>query len=38
MTVLPEFVETAPRMAVSAWINNEDDMSPIQAVGGWLDE
>jgi len=38
ITVLPEIVEKAPRMAVSAWINNEDDMSPIQAVGGWLDE
>jgi len=38
MTELPEIVETAPRMAVSAWINNEYDMSPIQAVGGWLNE
>ncbi len=38
MTELPEVTETAPRMAVSAWINNEYDMSPIQAVGGWLNE
>lgn len=38
MTDLPEIVETAPRIAVSAWINREYDMSPIQAVGGWLDE
>lgn len=36
MTALPDIIETAPRMAVSAWINKENDMTPIQAVGGWL--
>lgn len=38
MTDLPDIVETAPRMAVSAWINKENDMTPIQAVGGWLEK
>ena len=38
MTELPDIVETAPRMAVSAWINKENDMTPLQAVGGWLEE
>lgn len=38
MTELPKIVETAPRMTVSAWINNEYDMVPIQAVGGWFNE
>ena len=38
MTELPDIVETAPRMAVSAWINRENDMTPIQAAGGWLDK
>lgn len=37
MTELPDIVETAPRMAVSAWINKENDMTPMQAAGGWLD-
>ncbi len=37
MTELPDIVETAPRMAVSAWINKENNMTPIQAVGGWLE-
>jgi len=37
MTELPDIIETAPRMAVSAWINKENDMTPIQAAGGWLD-
>jgi hypothetical protein len=37
MTELPDIVETAPRMAMSAWINKENDMTPIQAVGGWLE-
>tara|TARA_R110002072_G_scaffold74374_4_gene176223 strand:- start:1814 stop:2560 length:747 start_codon:yes stop_codon:yes gene_type:complete len=37
MTELPDIIETAPRMAVSAWINKESDMTPIQAVGGWLE-
>ncbi|GJM05846.1 MAG: hypothetical protein DHS20C09_18420 [marine bacterium B5-7] len=37
MTELPDIIETAPRMAVSAWINKENDMTPIQAVGGWLE-
>jgi hypothetical protein len=36
MTELPDIVETAPRMAISAWINKENDMTPIQAAGGWL--
>ncbi|MFT5396352.1 MAG: hypothetical protein ACI85N_001550 [Gammaproteobacteria bacterium] len=36
MTELPDIIETAPRMAVSAWINKENDMTPIQAVGGWI--
>ncbi|MBL1142796.1 MAG: DUF1223 domain-containing protein [Proteobacteria bacterium] len=38
MTELPDIVETAPRMAISAWINKENDMTPIQAAGGWLDD
>jgi hypothetical protein len=33
---LPDIVETAPGMAVTAWINKENDMTPMQAVGGWL--
>lgn len=37
MTELPDIVETAPRMAVSAWINKQNNMTPIQAAGGWLD-
>ena len=37
MTELPDIVETAPRMAVSAWVNKENDMTPIQAAGGWLE-
>ena len=37
VTELPDIVETAPRMAVSAWINKENDMTPIQAAGGWLE-
>lgn len=37
MTELPDIIETAPRMAISAWINKENDMTPIQAAGGWLD-
>jgi hypothetical protein len=36
MTELPDIIETAPRMAISAWINKENDMTPMQAVGGWL--
>lgn len=36
MTELPDIVETAPKMAVSAWINKENDMTPVQAAGGWL--
>ena len=38
MTELPDIVETAPRMAISAWVNKEDDMTPLQAVGGWLEK
>jgi hypothetical protein len=37
MTELPDIVETAPRMAISTWINRENDMTPVQAAGGWLD-
>ena len=37
MTELPDIIETAPRMAVSAWINRENNMIPIQAAGGWLE-
>jgi hypothetical protein len=36
MTELPDIIETAPRMAVSAWINKENDMIPLQAAGGFL--
>ncbi|HIF50360.1 MAG TPA: DUF1223 domain-containing protein [Thiotrichaceae bacterium] len=36
MTELPDIIETAPRMAISAWINKENDMTPVQAAGGWL--
>jgi hypothetical protein len=36
MTELPDIVETAPRMAISAWISKEHDMTPLQAAGGWL--
>ncbi|MCG8380002.1 MAG: DUF1223 domain-containing protein [Proteobacteria bacterium] len=38
MTELPDIVETAPDMAVSAWINKENDLTPIQAAGGWLNK
>ncbi len=38
MTELPDIIETAPRMAVTAWINKENDMTPIQAAGGWLED
>jgi hypothetical protein len=38
ITELPDIVETAPRMAVSAWINKENNMTPIQAVGDWLEK
>ncbi len=37
MSELPDIIETAPRMAVSAWVNMENDMTPVQAAGGWLD-
>jgi len=36
MTELPDIIETAPKMAISAWINKENDLTPIQATGGWL--
>lgn len=36
MTEIPDIVETAPRMAISAWVNKVNDMTPIQAAGGWL--
>lgn len=36
MTELPDVIEMAPRMAVSAWVNEEYNMEPIQAAGGWL--
>ena len=36
MTDLPDMVETAARLAVSAWVNRENDLEPIQAAGGWL--
>ena len=36
MTELPEVVKVAPRMGISAWINLENDLTPIQAAGGWL--
>ncbi len=36
ITELPDIVETAPRMAVSAWVNQENNMTPIQAAGDWL--
>ena len=38
VTELPDIIETAPKMAISAWINKENNMTPIQAVGGWLDK
>ncbi len=38
MTELPDIIETAPRMAVTAWINKENNMTPVQAAGGWLDK
>jgi MFS family permease len=34
ITELPDIVETAPGMAVTARINKENDMTPMQAVGG----
>jgi hypothetical protein len=37
MTELPDIIEIAPKMAISAWINKENDMTPVQAAGGWLD-
>jgi hypothetical protein len=36
-TELPDIVETAPKLAVSAWISKENDMTPVQAAGGWLE-
>lgn len=38
MTELPDIIETAPRMAVSAWVNKENNLTPIQAAGGWLEQ
>jgi hypothetical protein len=37
MTELPDIIETAPKMAISVWVNKENDMTPVQAAGGWLD-
>jgi hypothetical protein len=36
-TQLPDIIETAPRMAISAWVNKDNDLTPIQAAGGWLE-
>ena len=38
MTELPDIVETVPRMAISAWVSTDNNMTPIQAVGGWLEQ
>lgn len=38
MTELPDIVETAPRMAISAWVNKGNDMTPVQAAGGWISQ
>ena len=38
MTELPDIVETAPNMAVSAWVQKENDLTPLQAAGGWLEQ
>ncbi len=38
ITDMPDIVETSPKMAVSAWINRKNDLTPIQATGGWLDQ
>ena len=34
--MLPDIVESAPRLAIAAWINLADNPTPLQAVGGWL--
>jgi Uncharacterized secreted protein len=35
-TSLPRASIVAPRQGIAVWINNEDDLAPIQAAGGWL--
>lgn len=37
-TQFPDIIETAPRMAIAAWVNKDNDLTPIQAAGGWLDK
>ena len=34
---LPQATMSSERKAVAAWVSAEDDIRPIQAVGGWLD-
>ena len=36
VTELPEVVQLAPQMGISAWVNKENELTPIQAAGGWL--
>jgi len=34
---VPQAHVAAERTAIAAWVSSEDDIRPIQAVGGWLD-
>jgi len=36
-TDMPRAITKASRMAVAAWISREGDQTPIQSVGGWLE-
>ena len=33
---LPELSASPSKIALSTWINNKDNLSPLQATGGWL--
>lgn len=35
---LPEISITAPRSGIVAWVSEENDQSPIQVVGGWINK
>jgi len=37
-TELPKTNLAAKRIAIAAWVSSENDLSPIQATGGWLDQ
>jgi len=33
---LPPVTINAPQSGIAVWINNEDDLTPLQATGGWI--